>query len=532
MEKQMKRQKVFLTGATGAMGLASLREMLKDIQNQDIVTLARDSEKNRKILAPYQDISGLEILWGDLNDYDMVLQCVRDCDLILHIAAFVSPAADYYPRQAMQINFGSTRNLIHAIYALGQENRTRLVYIGTVAQTGDRMPPIHWGRVGDPIKPSVFDYYAVSKVAAERLVIESGLKYWVSLRQTGMMGKAMASVEDAIIFHNCLDNVLEYCSDRDSARAMRNLCAFCQDGTLEEGFWGHIYNIGGGESCRISTYDLFRRMFGAIGLTKLDYVFHPKKFATRNFHGQYYLDSDKLEHYLHFRQDSMAYFFDCYLAKLGALAKASRVLCRLPGGQRLMGIILHKRFDKLTKTEHGTVHFIEENLEDQIDAYWGSRKKWEALPEKLSQMTHFTQWDTVIPIDHGYDETKPESQLTQQDMAGAAAFRGGRLLSTEMETGDWKTPLEFECAFGHKFKASPRLVLEGGHWCDVCERQSWNYGRRAKVDPFFAQVWNPLHDPQELREYPKEVSELDVSPQPAQARGWDLSWKNRDRVGT
>ena len=133
MEKQMKKQKVFLTGATGAMGLASLKEMLKDIQNQDIVTLARDSEKNRKILAPYQDISGLEILWGDLNDYDMVLQCVRDCDLILHIAAFVSPAADYHPRQAMQINYGSTRNLIHAIYALGQENRTRLVYIGTVA---------------------------------------------------------------------------------------------------------------------------------------------------------------------------------------------------------------------------------------------------------------------------------------------------------------------------------------------------------------------------------------------------------------
>ena len=43
-----------------------------------------------------------------------------------------------------------------------------------------------------------------------------------------------------------------------------------------------------------------------------------------------------------------------------------------------------------------------------------------------------------------------------------------------------------------------------------CERRSWNYGQRAKVDPFFAQVWNPLHEPDELREYPKVVSELDV----------------------
>ena len=102
------------------------------------------------------------------------------------------------------------------------------------------------------------------------------------------------------------------------------------------------------------------------------------------------------------------------------------------------------------------------------------------------------------------------------------------MFSTEMNKGDWsgnlefqcafghkftaspRLILEFQCAFGHKFTASPRLILEGGHWCDECERKSWNYGNREKVDPLFAQVWDPLHDPDELREYPKEVSEKDV----------------------
>ena len=97
----MSKQRVFLTGATGGMGFASLKEMLKDADKQDIVILARDSEKNRKILAPYGNTAGLEIVWGDLNDYDVVLKCVKDCDLVLHIAAFVSPAADYHPRQAI-----------------------------------------------------------------------------------------------------------------------------------------------------------------------------------------------------------------------------------------------------------------------------------------------------------------------------------------------------------------------------------------------------------------------------------------------
>ncbi len=116
-----------------------------------------------------------------------------------------------------------------------------------------------------------------------------------------------------------------------------------------------------------------------------------------------------------------------------------------------------------------------------------------------------------MPIDHGYDESKPESELTLEDVRKAAEFRGGACLSDKMQKGDWSGKLKFRCAFGHEFDASPRLVLEGGHWCPVCERESWNYQNRAKVDPFFAQVWHPLHSKDETpRVYPKAVSELDV----------------------
>lgn len=149
-------------------------------------------------------------------------------------------------------------------------------------------------------------------------------------------------------------------------------------------------------------------------------------------------------------------------------------------------------------------------MEDHIEAYWGSRKAWEALPEKYSRLNRFTDWDKVVVIGHGYDETKPEEELDLDDMKKAAEFRGSVCLSDEMIKGDWKTKLKFRCAFGHEFNASPRLVLEGGHWCDECERKSWNYGNRAKVDPFFAQVWKPLHDEDETREYPKAVSETDI----------------------
>lgn len=507
----MNIQKILITGATGSMGMECLRQLSADSGRLQLIISARDSAKNRTALEPYGHHSKIVVKWGDLTDYSYVRECVKEADVILHMAALVSPAADYYPKKAMQVNYGSTLNLLRAVRELGREKEIRFVYIGTVAETGERLPPIHWGRVGDPVKPSMFDYYAVSKVAAERLVIESGLTYWVSLRQTGIIGPAMSRIWDAIMLHNCFDNVLEYVSDRDSGRLLRNLCILEARGELDCGFWGHIYNIGGGKSCRIDTYHLYKNAYALMGIPDIDRVLTPKWQATRNFHGQYYLDSDRLEDYLHFRQDGIQYFYDCCLKEFGTTAALSRRLGCLPGGQRLISSVLRGRFKKLALSQHGTLFYLKNHMEDYIEAFWGGQKAWEALPESLDDLRHVTEWENVVILDHGYDESKPEKALHLNDIRQAAEFRGGKCLSEEMETGNWTRKLMFSCAFGHTFEASPRLILEGGHWCPVCERTSWNYGARAKRDPFFAQVWTPLHGADELREYPKLVSEADLT---------------------
>ena len=181
-------KRVLLTGAAGGMGYESLKQMVEDGCDYEIIACDLPNDKSKERLQEFEGNNRVKIMLGDLTNYRFVLETVKDCDMVIHIAAFVSPAADYFPKKAMEVNYGSTKNFINAIYELGQQDRTKYVSIGTVAETGDRMPPIHWGRVGDPIKPSMYDYYAVSKVAAERLVVESGLKYWVSLRQTGIMG--------------------------------------------------------------------------------------------------------------------------------------------------------------------------------------------------------------------------------------------------------------------------------------------------------------------------------------------------------
>lgn len=504
-------QRVFLTGATGAMGLPALRALLDSHKGErQVVVLALPTRFDHAVLDPLADTPGLEVRWGDLTRYADVVPCVREADLVLHVAAFVSPAADNDPAMAMCVNYGSARNIVRAVRELGQAGQTALVGVSSVAVTGNRMPPIHWGRVGDPVKPSMFDYYSVSKVAAERVMIESGLDRWAILRQTGIMGPAMARLRDPIMFHNPLDNVLEYVSDRDSATMLCHLADYLLEGSLDAGFWCHVYNVGGGASCRASSLVLYRTAFATVGVRRLEDALSPRWMATRNFHGTYYLDSDVLEGHLHFRRDSVDYFYEAFRRTSGAQGVAARVLSRLPGGGRVVASAARSMLKKIAGQPRGTLYSLARDDQAAIDAFWGGRARWEQLPERLEDFRPYGDWDRVVHIDHGYDEGKPPQELALSDVAGAARFRGGKLLSTAMATGDWDTPLEFSCAAGHRFHATPRLVLEAGHWCPVCERESWDYGNRARVDPFFAQVWDPLHGPDERRRYPKRVSELDV----------------------
>lgn len=494
-----------------------------------MTVLALDTPESRKIIRQLAKLGDFRTVWGDLTDYASVREAVREVDVILHLAALVSPAADLKPALAMKINWGGTRNLLQAIRESQRADEVYFVNIGTVAETGDRLPPIHWGRVGDPVKPSYFDYYAVAKTAAEREVIESGLTHWVSLRQTGIIGPAMTRIFEPIILHNPLNNVLEYVSDRDSARLLRNLCIRLANGTLSSSFWEHIYNIGGGQSCRANSLTLYEGVFSRVGVSDLADAINPRWFATRNFHGQYYLDSDKLENLLHFRQDSLDYFYDSYERTLGPSVALGRTAAKFPGGESLVKQIIRQRLKHIAKKPLGTLHALETHDADQIAAFWGSYEAWQKLPDSLEkflqsvelpqnvelpQKVELTQQNPVhidhdgpVHIDHGYDESKPESALTLADVKGAAQFRGGECLSETMETGDWRSKLHFRCAFGHEFAASPRLVLEGGHWCPQCEDESWNYSARALVDPFFAQVWWPLHSPDEpMPEVKKLVS--------------------------
>ena len=104
------------------------------------------------------------------------------------------------------------------------------------------------------------------------------------------------------MFHQPLNTSLEIASPKDTARAFVN--AIDKQAQLSK----KLFNLGGGESCRIVYKDFLSHSFKMYGLGKLDFPL--KTFAEKNFHCGYYDDGDVLDKILHFRKDTLAGYFE------------------------------------------------------------------------------------------------------------------------------------------------------------------------------------------------------------------------------
>ena len=237
------KKTVALTGASGTMGFQGFLEFYEHKEEFNIQLLLRDSKKNRKKFARYMDDPAVEIIWGDLKSYEDVLRLVTGAGYVLHVGGMVSPSTDYYPASTLKTNVTAAENIVKAVKAQPDPDAVKVVYIGTVAETGHREMPIHWGRTGDPIQISVYDHYALSKVKAEAVFAESGLRHWVSLRQSGILYGDILKNMEPIMFHVPMNAVLEWATVEDSGRLLRNVCG----DDIPEEFWRRFYNIGSGE---------------------------------------------------------------------------------------------------------------------------------------------------------------------------------------------------------------------------------------------------------------------------------------------
>ena len=356
------------------MGWAGFQELYKK-GKFNIRLLARDSKKNHKLLDRYADDESVTVIWGDLTNYDDVLKGVTGADYVLHVGGMVSPAADYYPEKTLKVNVLAAENVVKAILAQPDASEIKTVYIGSVAQYGDRNPPYHWGGADDPQTPAKFDMYALSKIRSEEIFASAGLAHWVSLRQTGILYPGILSVVNPTAFHVPMGGVLEWATIEDSGRLLAQVC----EDWVPEDFWNKSYNISSGEQYRMTNYEFMTRMLGALGLPSPEKVFEPQWFALKNFHGMWYTDADKLDEILHFRANVP---LDEYFASMKSKLPWFYSLAFLAPAFAVKMFMKPYAFEK----GMGTQWWVE-NDEKKFLAYYGSRQAYDAI----------RSWDDVRP---------------------------------------------------------------------------------------------------------------------------------------
>jgi hypothetical protein len=262
--------------------------------------------------------------------------------------------------------------------------------------------------------------------------------------------------------------------------------------------------MGGGPAMRCTAYDYMDRSFKLMGMSGLQACTQRQWFALRNFHMQYYEDSDVLNEYLHHWRDSLDDYwqatYDAMPVGMRALAVVSR---RVPWlRQRIEKATYSQLTEMAERHRNGPAHWYMNRNEPRITAFYGDYEAYESIPSWDGERPALDSEPQCERLDHGYDEIKPQLDLV--DLRGAAAFRGGACLSGAWN-GDMYATLDWRCAFDHEFQGKPYTILKAGHWCPVCVEPPWNYDEEARRNPFFAQVWLPNHAPGEYNVYSEEL---------------------------
>lgn len=150
-----------VTGATGFLGSAIARELLKD--GRTIKLLAR---KNTDL----RNVEGLqaEVVTGDLRDRASLKSAMTGCTQLYHAAAYYS-LWDKDKKLIYDINVQGTQNILETALELGLQ---RVVYTSTVGCIG-LSDKYHPANEDQPMEPATLSNdYKISKLQAEKVALE------------------------------------------------------------------------------------------------------------------------------------------------------------------------------------------------------------------------------------------------------------------------------------------------------------------------------------------------------------------------
>jgi nucleoside-diphosphate-sugar epimerase len=207
---------------------------------------------------PFLDYSGLqgeegiEVMRGDITDLPSARDATADVSAVIHLAAYLPPISERGRNLTFLVNVDGTLNLANKL----QESNPQAPFVfsssvSTYGDTTDSEPPVSIER-----PQHALDIYAESKIEAEKRLHEV-MPRSTTLRIAGISVPAFQEPPDVWPF--MADQRIEFVHRDDVVAA---LCAAAVVAEAQ----GHVFNIAGGPTWRMTGKDYVADYFDLLGV--------------------------------------------------------------------------------------------------------------------------------------------------------------------------------------------------------------------------------------------------------------------------
>jgi UDP-glucose 4-epimerase len=154
--------RVLVTGGSGFIGSHLVDRLLKEGFN--VVVIDNLDTGGLEKIARHHTSKRFCFIKGDIRDFNLVKETIKDVDVVFHEAALASVTLSVKdPILANEVNVTGTLNLLKASSDLGVK---RFIYASSAAVYGDTRSP----RKREDMTPNPGSPYGISKLAAENYV--------------------------------------------------------------------------------------------------------------------------------------------------------------------------------------------------------------------------------------------------------------------------------------------------------------------------------------------------------------------------
>jgi len=161
--------KIVVTGGAGFIGLYLINHLLKKENQITILDNFSNSDKNLTKILQHKN---LKIIEGDIRKINDVNNCLKEQDMVIHLAAKISVSQSILnPSETFEVNVDGTKNVLEAC----KKNNIKKIIIASSAAVygeGGSGMKLKENTKTDPVSP-----YGKSKLIMEQEIEKNLLKY-------------------------------------------------------------------------------------------------------------------------------------------------------------------------------------------------------------------------------------------------------------------------------------------------------------------------------------------------------------------